>query len=57
MSLNDFPCISLKINPFKRSVFVQRFDGDYISPGNQEFLLTEDGQILLTEDNVGITTE
>lgn len=49
--------IGVSQNPLTESVFNERFDETLISPGEPEFIITEAGLNLITEDNKFLETE
>lgn len=62
-SRNDFGTLvgnglkSLNQNPLVSSVFSGSYHVIPVAPGSSQFISTEDGLIITTEDGIGLVTE
>jgi len=59
MPFNNGFDFGLKENPLIKSVFVRGYEsGQLLPPPSEKFIITEDGQLMLTEDgNNNLITE
>ena len=54
MFCRGYKCL---VSPMVHSLFTQNFDNALVPTGPSKFIITEGGEIITTENGVGLTTE